>query len=299
MKKDPLISVIIVCYNHSDYIEECLGSLLNQTYSNWELIIADDFSKDNSTHVIENWLNQHNVKAEKIFHTKNIGLCNTLNECIKLSVGEYIKIIAADDFMDPNLFLKLLNKFKELPEEYKLVYSNASFIDEKGNIGGNLLFKNFGFDKNRIRDILFQNNIVIALTTLVKKEVYEKIGTYNTEYFVEDYEFLLRYSKYYKFDYVDEVLGYYRQHANNLSKNEKMDTEIVRIKIYNDKNGDYAQIISKNMVELYRRNYVDSTLIKEYKNYKGKKNILYYFMKFKVPYQIYNLKNKILYRKSL
>ncbi len=58
-------------------------------------------------------------------------------------------------------------------------------------------------------------------------------------------------------------------------------------------------IISKNMVKLYKKNNVDSTLIKEYKNYKGKKNILYYFIKFKVPYQIYNFKNKILYRKNL
>ncbi|TWP25141.1 glycosyltransferase [Apibacter muscae] len=291
----PLVSVIIVCYNHSAFVIQCLNGLLKQTYNNWELIIADDASRDNSVEIITKWLEENKIVAKTNFHKKNKGLVITLNECIKLVEGDYLKLIAADDVMLPNLLTNLVARFQNLSSEYQMIYANAKYIDEKGNIGDKLLKDTFDFDREKAEEKLFHNNFIIAPTAMVKTQIYSLIGEYNTKFIIEDYDFSLRLSKQYKIDYIPEVLGLYRMHSNNITKKIDMNEEVVRIKMHNDLQGKYSKIISSNILEFYKENRITNKIIQEYKQYKGKNKGLYFFLKYKIPYRLYRLKNKLIY----
>lgn len=296
MDSSPLISVIVVSYNHAHFVKKCLDSLLNQTYKNWELIIADDFSTDDSTLVIKDWLSSNNLDVKIVFHKNNKGLIYTLNECINISKGKYIKIIAADDIMLPELLRESVNALEKLPDDYMMVYSNARKIDENDNIGNRLLPQTFDFDRNDLKRILYKRNIVIALTVMMKKEVFSKLGFFNSDFIIEDYEYWIRISDKYKIEYINKVLGYYRLHSTNISKRIDVDEETVRIKMYYDKRGDYSNFIINDLINLYKHGRIKSRTIMEYKTYKSRSKVLYYFLKFKIPYVFYNLKNKLLYK---
>lgn len=295
----PLVSVIIVCFNHSKFVLECLDSLLKQKFKNWELIIADDASSDNSVEIISTWLNENKVVAKTIFHKKNIGLVKTLNECIDLSKGRYIKIIAADDIMLPDLLSDMVERFESLTPDYQLIYTNANYIDENGNIGESLLDLNFDFNRDKIEEMLFKDNFILAPTSMFKSSIYSLVGKYNEDFVIEDYEFSLRLSKKFKIDYIPKILGLYRIHSNNISKKIDLDEEIVRIKIYYDTDGKYSEVILNNILELYRKGNITKKIREAYTGYKGKSNGLAFFLKYKLPYKLYKLKNFVIYRKYL
>lgn len=296
MDNKPLISVIIVSYNHACFVKNCLDSLINQTYKNWELIIADDASSDNSVEIINQWLTKYSLNVKKVFHKKNRGFIYTLNECINKSEGKYIKTIAADDIMFPELFQESIKTFEKLPNEYMMVYSNAKKIDENGNVGENLLSQAFDFDRNNLKTILYKGNFVIALTAMIKKEVFSQLGLFNPNFIIEDYEYWLRISDKYKVEYINKVLGYYRFHSDNISKKMDIEEECVRIKIHHDRKGEFSNFIVSDLIALYKKGRINSKTIDAYKKYNSKSKTLYYFLKLKIPYKFYNLKNKLLYK---
>src|SRR4051812_48032410 len=109
MKK---VSVVVVSYNQGEYIRDCLKSIFSQTYTNWELIIADDASTDNSTEVYEQLLEEYKLNATRVFNKANQGLCRTLNKCLSYCSGEYVKLIAAGDWLDENYLGKMVRAFE-------------------------------------------------------------------------------------------------------------------------------------------------------------------------------------------
>ena len=102
----PLVSVVIPCYNHEKFVQDCIQSVIDQTYENIELIIIDDGSKDNSVKVIQELADKYGFT---FIHRPNKGLSATLNEGIRLSKGKYFSAIASDDI----LFLEKIEKLKE------------------------------------------------------------------------------------------------------------------------------------------------------------------------------------------
>jgi len=101
MQNSPLVSIICLSYNHAQFVEEALNSVLVQTYKNIELLIADDCSPDDSKSVIENWLKNH-PKVVFVANTTNLGNTKTFNKMLALSKGEYVMDLAADDVLLPN-----------------------------------------------------------------------------------------------------------------------------------------------------------------------------------------------------
>mgnify|MGYP002513053428 FL=1 len=87
----PLVSIIIPCYNHEKYIEECFKSLLDQTYQNIELLIIDDCSQDGSVKVIENWIERLKTRFINVFfikHSVNLGVVKSVNQVIPVCKGK-------------------------------------------------------------------------------------------------------------------------------------------------------------------------------------------------------------------
>ena len=91
------ISVIIPSYNHSKFLKKAVDSVLNQSYKNFELIILDDCSTDNSKKIINSYQDKRIIKY---FNEKNVGAVNALNQLISMATGEYIALLNSDDYWD-------------------------------------------------------------------------------------------------------------------------------------------------------------------------------------------------------
>ena len=213
MHNKPLVTVICLCYNHADYVIEALESVQNQTYSNVELLIADDFSTDNSVKVIESWLKEH-PKIPFLVNKENLGNTKTFNKCLKLAKGEYIIDLAADDVLKLDCIANQLKGFEE--SSYKnvgLIYGNAELISENGNFINDY----FKTDTKRKRlqsqptgdiyiGLLNGNNNLCSISSLVKRAVFDSLNGYDENLAYEDYDFWIRASRTYNFDYVDKIL---------------------------------------------------------------------------------------------
>lgn len=215
-----MISIIVVSYNQSVYIAECLNSILNQTYKNWELIVADDFSTDDSVKVFDKWLSDNNITAKKNYHKQNKGLCATLNECIDLAEGDYVKFLAADDYLHPIFFEKVVERFSMLDDSYRLVFSNTFVVNGQSEITDESYMKKpapvgYVFEK------LLTYNFIPALTAVMPRKIFDELGKLDAEILVEDWEYWLRIAQKYQVDYIDEPLAYYRMHENNITHKKK------------------------------------------------------------------------------
>lgn len=128
------ISIIMGIYNCERYLAESIESILNQTYSNWELIMCDDGSKDNTLKLAQQYQKKYPEKIKVLINEKNMGLNYTLNKCLEVAEGEYIARQDGDDVSVPERFEKEMEFLKTNPE-YSLVSSNMIFFDENGDWG--------------------------------------------------------------------------------------------------------------------------------------------------------------------
>lgn len=208
---DKLISVIMPAYNAEKYISESIESILNQSYKNFEFIIIDDCSTDNTWNIILNYVNlDYRIKAYR--NSENLKTSKTKNIALSYCTGKYIAVMDADDISEVNRFEKQL----EYMEKYNLDVCGTDLIyfDENGEIG-----------RKKYSDVT--NTILIESplchsSSMIKKELFDKFNNYNQNINVaEDYELWLKfYSKGAKFGIVPEYLFYYRQHPN-MSKSNK------------------------------------------------------------------------------
>jgi len=184
MRKEPLISVIIPTYNREKIIERAINSVINQTYKNWELIIVDDGSTDNTKKVLEPYLKNNKIKY---FHNKNKGVSAVRNFGIKKAQGEYIAFLDSDDEFVKEKLRKQLNEMMKLKKQISL--SNCSKINENKGVINYDIQQSFLISA---MDIV-QNRIPLSASLIMlKKEVTnnflfdEKLPTSN------DFDFVLR-----------------------------------------------------------------------------------------------------------
>ena len=223
MQNPPLVTVICLCYNHAEFVEEALNSVLNQSYKNIELIIADDASTDTSKIVIEKWLEKH-PQILFIANKTNLGNTKTFNNAFKFSKGDFIIDLAADDILVPDCVTKQLEGFeKTIYQNVGLIYGNAELINEKGEF----IKDYFETDSNRKRvhkqatgsiyiGFLNGTNNLCSVSALMRREVFEKLNGYDENLAYEDYDFWIRASRVYNFDYIDEILVRKRVLKNSL-----------------------------------------------------------------------------------
>ena len=197
MKK---VSVIIPCYNHGQFIEEAINSVVNQTYENIEIICIDDGSSDNSIEIIQNILKS--TPNIKLIKQENQGVVKARNTAISASNGDYILPLDADDKIAPTYIEKAVDILDKFPE-IGIVYCNAEYF---GNKTGK--WKLPDFDKN---EIIFANQIFSC--ALFRKLDFDNAGKYK-EYMnkgLEDWDLWLSFIenglKVYK---IDETLFFYR-----------------------------------------------------------------------------------------
>ncbi|MBS9768166.1 MAG: glycosyltransferase family 2 protein [Flavobacteriaceae bacterium] len=201
-----LISIIVPCYNQAQYLDECLQSVLEQTYTNWECIIINDGSPDNTEEVAKKWSEKDN--RFKYFYKENGGLSSARNAGIKIAQGEWILPFDADDRIG-NRYLEFAEK--EFDKKNTIIYCKAKFFGNKNGIWN---LPDFNFN-----NFLLGNQIFCS--AFFRKELWQKCGGYdeNMRDGLEDWEFWIhilsmeKNPKVYKMDYVG---FYYRVKKNSM-----------------------------------------------------------------------------------
>lgn len=217
MNEEPLVSVIIPVYNRYEETKRAIDSVLNQSYNNLELLLIDDCSSDkNIWQMLQVYEKCWNGKI-RIFQTseshgfpsyaRNIG--------IKNAKGKFIALLDNDDYWMPDKLEKQMNLFKYQPLSVGLIYSGIRKEDLKtGKVRVNVYPKYRGY----VYEQILYNNFILNLTVVIRKEVFDKVGLYDEKCLMfEDRDMHTRIAKYYRVDYVPELLAVYSEHPKQLS----------------------------------------------------------------------------------
>lgn len=220
----PLVSVIAVCYNHARYVIDCLESLRTQSYPNVQIILFDDASKDNSVEVIKNWIDHNNFNCQFVPHASNRGLCRTLNEALSLARGKYITLIATDDTWQPDRLNLSVNLLEAAPKEVGVVFTDVYQMDEEG-VRLPLTFLQSILQGRKVPEgivleALIKGNFVPAMSALIRRTVYDKIGNYDERLLYEDWDFWLRAAEHFRFTYVDQKSANYRIVSTSMARTQ-------------------------------------------------------------------------------
>ncbi|OUQ46185.1 glycosyltransferase [Lachnoclostridium sp. An118] len=233
----PLVSVILPNYNGEKFLYESIKSVLEQTYSNLELIIVDDASIDKSKEIIENFQDD---RIRVVYLPVNGQICAALNTGIELANGKYIARIDSDDIWEKD---KLTQQISALENDEKIgaCFSYVSLVDENGlNISQqyediyNLFRTRFKTQKEWIRQLIFRGNCLSHPSAVIRKDVIEKVGKYNLTFVQgQDYELWIRIALKYKLQVIQAELVRYRW-LPNTKKNISADTDYNNIRFYNE-----------------------------------------------------------------
>jgi len=211
LKNNPLITVYITNHNYGKYIKKAIDSVLGQTYKNFELIIIDDGSTDNSKSIIKRYLNKKKIIF--IFQKKK-GLTVSNNIALRLSKGKYIIRLDADDWLDFNA-LQIMSNYLEKYPKVALVFPDYYEVDKKGNLLN--LVRRHNFKKVKLLD-----KPAHGACTMIRKECIQKIGGYNEKFDRQDgYYIWFKFIQRYEVKNINLPLFYYRQHSLSLTRNEK------------------------------------------------------------------------------
>lgn len=244
-----LISVQICTYNRANLIKEAIQSVLDQTYENFEIIIIDDASTDNTEEVVKSFFDSR-IKYFK--NEKNLGIAKSRNLAVQKCSGEYIAILDSDDFWNDSKKLEKQIHFLENNSLVGIIGTQAFKINLKGNIVGKL--KKELKDKDIRKKILLTNQFVNS-SVLIRKRVIEEFGGYDENLSgIEDYDLFLKIGQKYQFQNLASFSTSYRigneSYSSNRKKIAQYHSQLIR---KNQKNyPNYTRALFKSYLRLIR-----------------------------------------------
>lgn len=207
-KEDPLVSIIVITYNSAEFVLETLESAKNQTYTNLELIISDDCSKDNTIDICREWVELNAgrfVRTEIITVETNTGISPNCNRGFKAAQGKWLKPIAGDDILAINCIEYFILETINYPE-YHFFFSDIEIFGD-GEAKQKRVSVRRWMDNalNRFESIknseslykhLLVQNIICAPSSFVLKKAFQEVGGFDEEIkLIEDYPFWLKIAK--------------------------------------------------------------------------------------------------------
>lgn len=219
---NPLVTVICICYNHQNYVVQALQSVVEQDYSNVELLVIDNNSTDQSVERITEFIQSYPT-IRFINNLVNLGLTKAFNQGLAVAGGRYIIDLSADDVLLPSRITKQVTLFEQLPATYGVIFSNAGYIDAQGQrIGYHYEIDTNGYALATIptgaifRNVL-ESYFICTPTMMIRQGVLNELGGYDENLSYEDFDFWVRSSRHYHYAYLDEVLTLKRQLPRSMS----------------------------------------------------------------------------------
>lgn len=269
----PKVSVLMPVYNAGQYLAQAIDSILSQSFRDWELILINDGSTDDSESIICHYDDE---RIYYIKNTTNLGLIETLNKGIDYCHGEYIARMDADDISLPDRFKHQVSFLDDHPA-YIMCGTNAVVIDNAGNQTGKI--------RNLIGNDYLQINLLFSPPFIHPSVMIRSNILYNNRYdkrykHVEDFELWTRIARLGKVANINKELLKYRWHDSNVSvvnnevqeklKNEIITNQLETLGIKPTKDDLYYHGITFRLYQLGNKQHTDSILIKNVSNWFSK-----------------------------
>jgi glycosyltransferase involved in cell wall biosynthesis len=210
----PRVSVIIGAYNGEKFLRPAIEGILNQTFRDFELIVVDDDSRDNTARILEEFRDE---KMRVVHNDQNLGISATLNKGLALARGEYIALQDHDDISAPER-LAVQVAFLDNNAQIGMVGSSCNVIDEAGRTLEHRPVEN---DESKLRWGLLWCTMLHHTTLMVKRRAIEEVGGYSPDpryRFAEDYDLMSRVALRYRVANLHQTLGYWRVHKTSASQ---------------------------------------------------------------------------------
>lgn len=207
----PLITVYIPSHNYGRYLEAAIESVFKQTFQDWELLLIDDGSTDNTQEVFQNYQDHPKIRA---FYTESIGLPRVCNLALSEAKGKYIIRLDGDDLFNENILLLLANHLNQNPE-IALVFPDYYLVDAAGEIFS-----------HSVRATIYEQNHMLDMPpngacTMIRTEIMRELNGYREDLGAQDgFDIWTRIIKDHKCANINLPLFYYRRHNSNLTKNQ-------------------------------------------------------------------------------
>lgn len=255
MAKHPFFSVVIPAYNASKFLEKALDSVRTQTFDNYEIIVVNDGSTDNTLGILKAYFDRYPELNYKLIDQENKAIGGSRNSGIKEACGEFIAFLDADDIWYREKLKKVYIYLEQNPEADFVCHDEH--LAENGKIIKRLAYGPYTSHK----DLLFKRNCISTSATVVRRdkllqaELFSEDMNFNG---VEDYELWLRLSKICNMKYIHEVLGRYNVHAEGITND--IETHICNsinaverhFKLWEPNSLYYRLLMNRRRADIYR-----------------------------------------------
>jgi glycosyltransferase involved in cell wall biosynthesis len=206
------ISVVMPTHNRADFLGKSIDSVLSQTYEDFEIIVIDNNSTDNTEEILKKYKDR---RIKYVRNNENRGAGGARNQGIGLAEGSYITFLDSDDQLLPTKFEKQLTKLHTLPNNCGLVYCGFCYVSNQTSKPVKYVFPKF---YGNVYDDVIEKNLFPIHAPIIKKECFERCGMFDTTLAAcEDWDLWIRFAKYYEFAFVPEILAKYTIHGQQKS----------------------------------------------------------------------------------
>lgn len=235
-----MISIITTSYNYGEYISETIKSIRAQSYSDWELVIVDDSSLDNSVEIIKSFCKDKRIKL--ICHDKNKGLTQSVKTGLKYAKGEWIAFLESDDLWRENTLEERVRAIKNNPQVGIIFNDVEEFGDDntvfavKNNLDKNRVkISKLNFPKNIFYDLNIENFLLTFSAVMIKKEILDDCPLDTPIDALLDWWIFIHISFNNEAFYINKKLTKWRQHKNSyLFRRKKPNFQSVNLEAYLD-----------------------------------------------------------------
>lgn len=212
-----MFSIILPIYNGEEYLQDTLDSISRQTSQDFEVIIVDDGSQDNSKEIVNKFVSESEFKVSFTVNEKNLGVCESLRYAFHMARGEFLLQIGHDDILDDNYIREMKNIIES--NNASVVFGKVNYIDHKGHDFDISIFRHETLleGKNKVLIELLGGNFLCAPGSVFKRSLFnDNVMSYRNDR-LQDYEIWLNLILENEFIYSTNSIINYRWHSNNLS----------------------------------------------------------------------------------
>ncbi|MFN3997698.1 glycosyltransferase [Algoriphagus sp.] len=299
MESTGLVTIICIAFNHEEWIEETLESVLRQDYYQKELIVVDNGSTDGTAEKIKNWVNRssEHLPVEAIFYEEMQPYCQLFNQILSRINSQYVVDLSGDDVLYPDHLQSSISELKMVPYA-GFVFSDAYVLDQMGevttfykrNLSGDLIEE---IELSNIYETLIQKNLICSPTVVFNTTILRREGGYDESLYYEDFDIQVRLSRNHPVVFSNHIGVLKRKHNKSMSAGQyqsyhskmlpstvKVCSKILGMNIYPEENQALKRrILYELKHSLWSANFDSAKDLVDLGNELGIKNLRFLFYK--------------------